>query len=68
MMFGYSDGSVSFQELFDADEDNINRLTNQMKNAEELRLSGMIVKKYEHKDRILNIDCSIRKLLFLTCG
>lgn len=65
-MYGYTDGSVSFHELEDVDEDNVNRRTNQIKNIEELRQSGLVVKRFEHRDSILSIDCCHKKHLYLT--
>lgn len=67
MMYGYSDGSVSFHQLIDVDEDNVNRKTNQIKNLEELRQSGLVQKKVEHRSEILAVDCCTHKQLFLTC-
>lgn len=67
MMYGYSDGSVSFHQLHDVDEDNINRKTNQIKNLEELRHAGLVQKKVEHRAEILGVDCCPRKQLFLSC-
>lgn len=67
MMFGYADGSVSFHEMEEVDEENINRRTNQIKNEDELRASNLVVKKCEHKESILSLDSCISKRLFLTC-
>ena len=66
LFYGYSNGTVSFHSLEDVDEDNINRRTNQIKNVEELRLSGLVKTKVEHKEAILSIDCCARKRLLLT--
>lgn len=65
-MYGYSDGSVSFHELEDVDEDNVNRRTNQIKNMEELRHSGLVVKRIEHREKILSIDVCAKRQLYLT--
>lgn len=67
MMYGYSDGSVSFHQLENVDEDNINRKTNQIKNLEEMRISGLVQKKTEHRAQILSIDSCLKKQLFLSC-
>lgn len=66
MFYGYNDGSVSFHDLDDVDEDNINRRSNQIKNVEELRVSGLVEKKVEHRESILSVDCCPSKRLFLT--
>ena len=139
LMIGYQDGSVSFHELYDVDEENINRrtskctqspprcqtaaiahygvscwswflarrsdhawslllvesslepvavlwsqillsqcrvgfcdrvwlcVTDQIKNEEELRLSDLVNKRYEHKQSIVSVDCHSQKGLYLTC-
>ncbi|KAF6029325.1 hypothetical protein EB796_012367 [Bugula neritina] len=68
VFYGYSDGAVSFHNLEEIDEDNINRRTNQIKNITELKQSQLVQKKFEHKDAIRSVDCCPRKRLFLSCG